>query len=504
MTHSTTAQLLNLGGGPAIEPGEATGALAQADALEAGVREADKGSRALSLALAKDRLAAALLRDANRRGASGSTRALIARTLMNDAADTSPATPAAQRVAAFLVAGLAEDLPADDETLWLRLQDAFAPITRTLPAQPAAGWFEAGGLHMAEAADDGAASTDPLAALPAAVRELLAQAENHAGYSPAATRLQTRLANAMLAIDTPSWLGPAVGARIRDEFDATAETIAERISGQTLEVPSANGAAPGTTGGTPDPINQLERLSAMARLYAPLTDVSPVPARRAAQAAFIDLMTRSEGNPGEAIAPLAAAHRLTSLLDESTERRDESRVLRQLRPGYRLILLDLRASADRVAGGIADALRAERPLTDPAVLALLAERTAALTRLRDFEDMSRILSEDPDASTPRVADQYERLADRMLIVARGLDGSSFETETTRATLGRFAAELRRFEPLTQNAAAEFAAPIEAAFTRWREGWAAGVDGVELDANASGPCHCAGPRSFTSGKHARHQ
>lgn len=483
------AQLLDLGNSGMPEAGEGLAALEiagaltqQADDLTAGTGD-DGGVVALRKAVRS--VAAALLRAGEAQGPDGSAMIQLGRRLawrMDELDRTIEAHASApeRRLMATALVRLAEAPPDDIAAAERALRNALAPLTAGVGMPgPGDGWF---GSHDAAHEPPQPAWLERLDA-PAISRldAVLAAAEHEPAYAPSAHRLRLRLGRIGDALFAPpAWLDGATAASLEADLIAAA--------GQVLD-PELRDRG----------VAELDRLAAIGDLL-PRIDALPVDNRvRDLHDALGALIERSRTDRRGTEPSFAALDRALALLDIDDLLSREDELERVLRPAWRIAERDARLATTRLRDGLAEVVRRERPMSSPAVLAMLAERRASVAMLKHLLSLSAHLRSTPDSPSRNLMQR------RLLDLGRELDRR--DAESAVEELRRFAGELGRFtsmrgegelrallggdptpaQAVIQNLHADRAGVVleqlDAQRERWTEAWARGEDEAVRDAAA---------------------
>jgi len=405
---SARAQMLDLGGAP-IGRGEAQAAAALAGELERRASEAEDLEAALLT------LSAALLRKADARGLDGATFAVLGRAIAREAGDVS-ASEGAAMIAAREVALIGEDLPRDVEDVERRLRDALALVTREagMPG-PGAGWFgRANSQRSEEVPERTAASAQALLAL-------LDRSAEEPAYALSARRTRHRVLRAAEALEAPAWFPEARATLLLEDF--------ERACGLVLSGGDAGAARVA-----------LERLVLAAALFPVLTDLPSGNERRDARAGLVRMLDRTRDRPADALATLRAVGAVAELLEVEMMDLEEARLVRQVRPAWRATEFDVRRSATRIVSRLPELFEASRPMSDPSVVALIAQRRRVVRRVAELRALSGFLASDSDGPAVAFSERRRSVADRVLEVSRGLGSQSPEEAEAAASAIRDLAE----------------------------------------------------------------
>lgn len=382
-------------GGPAERgtPGVHYAASALADALRAEAdRLGDDDERARAKA-AWRRLAAVLLGESQRNDAS--IRALTAWTMhtrreaLDHAIDRADADAA--WLSAVLLTRLAADVPGSTGLLDTAIRDAVAPLVAEADGP---GWFfrEPGRPVRAAPIDERRAA-------------LLDEAGRAPAYAPSVGRARRLLDEAAAVLDPPGWVSGEAATRLERAWrDAAGGLFDPGHRGESAAV--------------------LERLAAWGDLLGTLDngsrDAASVAARRAADAAIVDSPWLIGGDQEWT----DALRLLTELLEPIGI--EEKSLLPPLRPVWRRARLVLLGEGRRLREEIGRVLHAERPLTDPAVLARLDALRRARASARGVAALSGLIAFDearPGAERMRtgIDRRFNPVARRLVDLAREAD-----------------------------------------------------------------------------------
>ncbi|HHN77772.1 MAG TPA: hypothetical protein ENK11_03725, partial [Phycisphaerales bacterium] len=392
-------QTLDLSGPGGMEvPSVRAASSALADALRAEAdRLGDTDVRARSKA-AWRRLAAELLEETREQRQDASVRALAAWTMharrlaLDGAIDRADADAA--WLTAMLLERLADDPPVSSGLLDTAIRDAVAPLGADADGP---GWFpaEPGGAERA-------AGPVPIGARLVA---LLDEAERVRAYAPSVERARRLLGASAVVLEPPGWVSDEAATRLDRAWRGASEGFFE-------------------PGRRTDSVALLERLAAWGALLGALDDGSrdsaSVGARRAVVGAIVERPGLLEGGPGWT----DVLRTLTGLLQPIEI--EENTLLPPLRPVWRRVRLDLLIRERRLRGELGRVLRAESPLTDPAVLSRLDALQRARASARGVAALSGLIAFDarrPGAERMRtgIDKRFNPVARRLIELAREAD-----------------------------------------------------------------------------------
>ena len=375
--------------------GTGAGALALADRLMA--EAAGMGNDPVqSAGAALRRLSARLLTEGEGAGAPGSPRVILGRTL-------------ADRIAAIEAWLNARARPQDSPGLDLLASDAAAVLAapsienadllaRDLlaglaheagPPAGASGWVELDPIAwpgVAIAADDWASGGLISPATAAALTDLdatLARADGWPVYQRSAARLRALLATAADAARPPAWVDATGRDALHRRFEEAAIDVANPES-RTRGVAS------------------LEWLVAISAVTARADGLSTAPAAavsvKRARAAIGQYLSVQAADPAEARRSLSTAERMLALVAADSELPSESQLVRHVRPAFRALLADDRASEPQVLAALPEALRRADAMSEPGTVAAVSRLQRAVDDLRLLVVISDAMI---DPSSPR-------------------------------------------------------------------------------------------------------
>lgn len=314
------------------------------------------------------------------------------------------------RVALMRLGGSRESAPLAPG--WVRTT---APDVSGAPSLEGAIELVAGALN-----DPGA--LDPCERLGSMVRT----ASERPLYAPAGERLSERLRLACAILhDPPAWLpGRSV--------DEAASGIA-RACGLMLD--------PATRRVGADLLERYAGLNRLIRACDRLEASNEVRALREALAARL-------ADPPAPDAIEAVSRGLIVAAGDPVFTRDESEILRQLRPVWRHLSRRATLESRGVVPRLAPMLGVDSPLTDPATLAVLTSSRAPSSMARTLIALSDLLDDDPDGPSdrPKAFGERREIADRLLAITSDMDEPESET-SARAELELLLSDLQRVEAL---------------------------------------------------------
>lgn len=400
------AQLLDLSGPGAPEPGEGRAALALADSLDRDARafaaEGTETSRAKS---AWRRLAVNLLRSAEQIGPDASTKAFTARTLAarGDALDAliGGASSDEAWLSAAAFERLAAAVPAGQHGLDLALRDAIAPLLEPGGRTPNSGWFLIGATPPAASGIGGV--------VPPAVDELdrlLTDVGAHPAYAASVSRTRRLLAEASGVCSPPAWLSGEAGDRLERAWHDSRAGLLDRSTRR-------------------EAVGCLERLAAWRGLLASLDDggrdAAVVAARRAAEASLVTDEAMLDAGTGRT----RALRTVSALLDDMWAAPLEAGLTPALRPAWARLSLRRLDARRRQMLDLGRVLGSPGPLTDPAVLSRFDACCRSDSALRGIAILSGVLTGvsplDSGVGPPPVDQVHRPVADRLIELARELD-----------------------------------------------------------------------------------
>ena len=437
MVSTATGQTLELGGESMPLPGEGEATLALVEALDLEIRELGRSGDPVAMELR--RLARALLASGERLGPAGSTRVVTGRTILARAealertAEDLPSGPARSAAAAKLAA-LADriaaelDAPIGDWELDRAIRDAFAPLTAVagMPG-PGAGWAAGRSSEPTEPPSDPAGPFADGAHL-ARLLGMLDRAGQQPAYAVTSARLRNRLAEASAAVlAEPEWLGEGVRRHLAEDLDAAAAQV------QDPELRTRG-------------LEEIDRIATIGRLIVLIESQPADREGRALRAAFEGLVERSRTERAGSAPVFEALGQMLALLDQDALLDEGDRLVRQLKPAWRIVERDVQLASRKLRAMLPKVIVRESPMTDPAVLAVLAERKRAIRLLRQFVEISGFLAKDAGARKPVVADDRKPVAARLLKLGQALDDAG-EAREAEDQIRLFADRLDRFSAM---------------------------------------------------------
>lgn len=407
--------LLDLTAAPqAPAAGSGTGALALADQLAAEAKaitaKSDLPEAALRAGLR--RLAQTLIATGEKAGQAGSARVVLGRTLVGalpalDSAIAGATQPHLLLAVEDVNAACTElagnpdpDLVVRDALAWL------APLVSDIPAT--GGWIDD---RVGTAPEPLSGKLDAWTKLPgvsaeaiAVVRDMEAAAASaDAVYRPSALRTRAMLTDAAAAIESPAaWLAEPTRKALGEQFSEAVKLLSARATrGQALEA-----------------LSRLARLSDVIGRVEMLENSAPTKKIRTAAALAIALPA-AQTDP----ATIDSWIRLLKLASARSEWPDEKTLIRQLRPGWRILVTQAKQSEQHLLQVLPDVLKKPEAMTDPAVLAAVTAHKRAVGDVEGLIAISKVfaaVSNDPDAppSEPTASPTWVKASDRVLKVCQ--------------------------------------------------------------------------------------
>ncbi len=470
-TQATAQDLLDLDTPEAPEVGEKAAALLLAETLEAQADGLIAGGAPASAEIRAEvrRLAADLLRTGQAAGDDGASRLLAGRTIAGALQEFDAAAGGewADEVARTLALGdlrrARTRLASPDADPDRTLRDALWRLAeRADDAPKGVGWAERHTVTSigAEEARDAAALLRDLGAggewMDGVDRllDLADEAAERRAFEASAARVRGLLVGAARALeDPPRWVS-------QEQQRAGAMRVAQAAAAMLDAPRRAEGR------------DRLARYAALA----PLIRRADAMERTNDVRALRERLAAALADPPEPTT-LDALTQAMDLLDAvEVGERDEKTLARRLRPAWRWCrrsgVLAARSLTERLPS-IADT---PSPLTDPGVLSDLAAAREPLDVGRALIDLSDRLDQDPDgpADKPETSGVGERIATRVLRVARDLDDSE-SGPAARAMILRLADDLRRADALERIEVPRLRSMVEATRAAVYEAWGADED-----------------------------
>ena len=380
------------------------------------------------------RLAAALL------GARRPIPVLIGRTMAGrlDELDRLATAPALDDVDRVLLVGALRrarsDIPVSTEQLDRSIRLALTRLGEGVSPPPAPGWAVLPGPDMTNAPSlersvellagwlRDAGANEPCARLASIVRT----AAGRPLYAHAGERLGARLRLACALLDDPPpWVGEH---EQRDAAAGIARACARLLDPATRHV-----------GG--DMLDRYAGLDRLIRACARLEASNDARALREALIARLD-------DPPTLDAIEAMSRGLEVALGDAVFDRDESTLVRQLRPAWRWVSRRATLESRAIVPRLASLLEVDSPLTDPATLALLSTAQTPTATAHMLVALSDLLDDDPQgpSARPRAFGERGQIAEHVLGLAKSLDDPAGEA-SARAQLELLLDDLRRAEAL---------------------------------------------------------
>ncbi len=354
-----------------------------------------------------------------------------------------------------------DPIPVSTDDLDRSLRDAMSRLAAARGDDPLGAGWSVGPMSDEATAPDLGRSLELVTTLaddPGArsACERLASMVQHARerplYAPAGERLRDRFQRACAVLDDPpAWV--SAEARI-----AGATGIAGACE-LMLDPPTRRVGADG-----------LDRYAGLGRLIERCDKLGTTNDARALREDLASRLAR----PPALDAVEAVTRGLDIAIGDKAMQRDETELLRQLRPMWRSCVRAATLEARGIVPRLAPMLDVESPLTDPATLAVLASGAAPTVLARDLLTLSELLDDSPPASDapPKAHGDRAKIADRVLSMAPGTDGApGAETAATiRAMtrdLGR-AAALAGAHPDTDPLSSPGAHALGAVLAAWAD------------------------------------
>jgi hypothetical protein len=409
---SQNRPLLDLTAAPAAPaPGSGAGTIALAESLGTDAAAIDKSTPDARVRAEVRLLARVLLTSGEKAGQSGSARIVMGRTLAH-------AIPHVDRLAAAsaddpLLITAAADLAAARSDLEanadpdLVLRDSLAVLSRLAgPATGLGGWIDD---HSTPPPAVLASKVDVWSSLPgitsesvAVLREVdaIAQAsEPWPAYHASAARTRAIIADAATAFESPpSWLPDPSRRILGEQFSAAIVTL----SNAELRVAA---------------IDDLTRLAAIADLIRrtdTLEDNPPGKRIRAGVAQAVAIpASQTDARTMESYT------QLLSLISARVNWPEDKQLIRQLRPGYRLMVAAARQTELHVLAALPDVLRRPEAMTDPGTLSSITAHRRAIADVAGLLAVNRAFAAigegEPVADKP-----WQAAANRVLKLTQDL------------------------------------------------------------------------------------
>ncbi len=251
-------------------------------------------------------------------------------------------------------------------------------------------------------------------------------AQGRPAYAPAGDRLAQRVRLASVLIDSPpGWVSQEQrqqgGAGIARACALVMDPATRRVGADLLD-----------------------RYAGLARLLA-LGDA--LDTTNDTRALLAKLAASIEGPPGLDTTE-AMSRGLRLAIGDPALDRDESDLLRQLRPAWRTARREAKLQARAIVPRLAPMLDVDAPLTDPATLATLASASAPTALARTLLSLSDLLDDDESGASarPKAHGDRAKVADRVLALTSNMDDSA---ERARRTLELMNEDLRRASALVR-------------------------------------------------------
>ncbi len=316
-----------------------------------------------------------------------------------------------------------DDIPVSTDNLDRSLRDAMARLAEGFDgAAPAQGWLsdsraDAGPSPSLERSLELVTTLAEDAGVRLAcdrLASMVQQAGERPLYAPAGDRLSARFRRACAVLDDPpAWVSP--GARV-----AGATGIA-RACERMLDPPTRRVGA-----------DLLDRYAGLGRLIELCDQLETTNDVRALRERLAQRLER----PPALDAIEAASRGLSLAIGDAALQRDESELLRQLRPMWRSCVRGATLEARGIVPRLAPMLDVDSPLTDPATLAVLASGAAPTELARDLLTLSALLDDGPAGSgaPPKAHGDRAAIAGRVLAMAPGTQGASAQDAATIAAM----------------------------------------------------------------------
>lgn len=460
--------LLDLTAAPiAPAAGSGTGALALAEQLgaEAKAIESKAAGAEGTVRAELRRLAQTLISTGEKSGQAGSARVVLGKTLVG-------ALPVIDSVIAHADQPLL--LLASDDLVSARTQlgsgnpdpdlivrDALAWMATIAPDFPAVGgWIDDAPIAapgpLAPRLEAWAKLSGVSAEAIAVIRELDAAAE-HADAVYRSSALRTRAILADAVIEAP-WLPDPARRILGEQFSTAAKQLSSRDTrGQALLS-----------------LSRLSRLAEVVRRVEALED-SPTTKKIKAAAAQAIALPPAQTDP----TTIDSFIRLLKLATARSEWPDEKTLIRQLRPGWRILVTQARQSEQNVLMALPEVLRRPEAMTDPGILAAITAHRRAVADAEGLIAISRAFAAsnaDP-AAEPTAAAAWARPTEHVLKVCQDFSRAN-RKEAAQTSLRALIMHVQTCWQMPGEADLRQAASADAGKTERTSIWAKLADGKD--------------------------